>query len=85
MHRINEPALDSVAANSVEEALEFAKAHAYPLILRPAYTLGGTGGGVAHSEEELAEKIKFGMRLSRIGQVLVEESVIGWGNLSTRS
>ncbi|MCX6775564.1 MAG: carbamoyl-phosphate synthase large subunit [Candidatus Micrarchaeota archaeon] len=79
MHRIDEPVLDSVAANSVEEAVEFAKTHSYPLILRPAYTLGGSGGGVAHDENELAEKMKFGMRLSRIGQVLIEESVIGWG------
>ena len=81
MQRIDEPVLDSVAANSVEEALEFAKSHSYPLMLRPAYTLGGTGGGVAHNEDELAEKMKFGMRLSRIGQVLIEESVIGWGEL----
>ena len=79
MHRINEPVLDSVAANSVEEAVEFARAHSYPLILRPAYTLGGTGGGIARNEEELVEKMRFGMRLSRIGQVLIEESVVGWG------
>jgi carbamoyl-phosphate synthase large subunit len=79
MHRINEPVLDSIAANSIEEAVGFAKTHSYPLILRPAYTLGGSGGGVAHDEDELVEKMKFGMRLSRIGQVLIEESVIGWG------
>ena len=79
MHRINEPVLDSVAANSVEEAVEFAKNHSYPFILRPAYTLGGSGGGFADNEVELIEKMKFGMRLSRIGQVLVEESVTGWG------
>jgi carbamoyl-phosphate synthase large subunit len=79
MHEINEPVLDSVAANSMEEALAFAKSHEYPLILRPAYTLGGSGGGIAHGEEELVEKMKFGMRLSRIGQVLIEKSVVGWG------
>jgi len=79
MHRINEPVLDSLAATSVEEAIGFAKTHSYPLILRPAYTLGGSGGGVAHNEDELVEKMTFGMRLSRIGQVLIEESVIGWG------
>ena len=79
MHGISEPALDSVAANSLEEALAFAKSHGYPLILRPAYTLGGTGGGVARDENELIEKMRFGVRLSRIGQVLIEESVIGWG------
>ncbi len=79
MHRIDEPVLDSIAANSVEEAVEFAKNHSYPLILRPAYTLGGTGGGFAHDENELIEKVGFGMRASRIGQVLIEESVSGWG------
>lgn len=79
MHRIGEPVLDSIAANSVGDALEFAKTHSYPLILRPAYTLGGTGGGVVRNEEELVEKMRFGMRMSRIGQVLVEESVVGWG------
>jgi carbamoyl-phosphate synthase large subunit len=79
MHEINEPVLDSTAANSEEEAIFFAKSHGYPLILRPAYTLGGTGGGVVNNESELVEKMKFGMRLSRIGQVLIEESVIGWG------
>ena len=79
MNRIGEPALDSIAANSVEEAVGFARTHSYPLILRPAYTLGGTGGGVARSEDELVERMEFGMRLSRIGQVLIEESVIGWG------
>lgn len=79
MKRIGEPVLDSIAASSVEEAVEFAKSHEYPFILRPAYTLGGSGGGFASNENELVERMKFGMRLSRIGQVLVEESVAGWG------
>ena len=79
MKRIGEPVLDSVAANSMDQAVGFAKKQGYPLILRPAYTLGGTGGGIAHSEEELVERMQFGMRLSRIGQVLIEKSVAGWG------
>jgi carbamoyl-phosphate synthase large subunit len=79
MRKIREPVLDSVAAGSVDEALAFARKHGYPLILRPAYTLGGTGGGIAHDQLELKEKMEFGMRLSRIGQVLVEKSVVGWG------
>jgi carbamoyl-phosphate synthase large subunit len=79
MKKIGEPVLDSVAANSVDEAVAFAKRQGYPLILRPAYTLGGTGGGIAHDEEELVERMKFGMRFSRIGQVLIEKSVAGWG------
>lgn len=79
MKRIGEPCLDSVAAGSVEQALAFAEAHRYPFILRPAYTLGGTGGGVAHNRDELVSLMEFGLRMSRIRQVLVEESVIGWG------
>ena len=76
---IGEPLLDSVAATSVDEALAFAKKHGYPLVLRPAYTLGGTGGGVARNEAELVSLVKFGLRMSEMGQVLIEESVIGWG------
>ena len=79
MRKIGEPVLDSVAANGVDEAIAFAKRQGYPLILRPAYTLGGTGGGIAHDEAELAEKARFAMRQSRIGQVLIEKSVVGWG------
>ncbi len=75
---IGEPVLDSVAATSVEVALEFAKAHKYPFILRPAYTLGGTGGGIARNEEELVSLMRYGLRMSPIGQVLIEESVLGW-------
>ncbi|MEM4389610.1 MAG: carbamoyl-phosphate synthase large subunit [Candidatus Micrarchaeia archaeon] len=81
MKRINEPCLDSIAATSIEEALEFARSHNYPFVLRPAYTLGGTGGGIAHNEKELRQFMKLGLAMSRIGQVLVEESVIGWAEI----
>ncbi len=77
--RIGEPLLDSIAATSVEQALEFAKSHDYPFVLRPAYTLGGTGGGIARNEEELRSLVEFGLRMSEIGQTLIEESVLGWG------
>jgi len=62
----------------VDSALEFAEEVGYPIIIRPAFTLGGTGGGVAYNKEELKEIVSKGLRLSLIGQVLVEESVIGW-------
>ncbi len=62
----------------VDSALEFAEEVGYPVIIRPAFTLGGTGGGIAYNKEELKEIISKGLRLSLIGQVLVEESVIGW-------
>ena len=77
--RIGEPLLESVAATSVEQALEFAKKHEYPFILRPAYTLGGSGGGIARNEEELRSLVSLGLRMSEIGQTLIEESVLGWG------
>ena len=53
----------------------------YPVVLRPAYTLGGSGGGIAHNEYELREILENGLRLSRVGQVLVEESILGWEEL----
>lgn len=62
----------------VESALEFAEEVGYPVIVRPAFTLGGTGGGIAYNKEELKEIVSKGLRLSLIRQVLVEESVIGW-------
>jgi carbamoyl-phosphate synthase large subunit len=62
----------------VGSALEFAEEVGYPVIIRPAFTLGGTGGGIAYNKEELKEIVSKGLRLSLIGQVLVEESVIGW-------
>ena len=79
MKEINEPIPDSVAANSREEAEEFAKKHPFPLILRPAYTLGGTGGGIARNRPEFEALLELGFTLSPTHQILVEESVLGWG------
>ena len=79
MKDIKEPIPDSVAANSKHEADEFAKKHPFPLILRPAYTLGGTGGGIARNKKEFDELMELGFTLSPSHQVLVEESVLGWG------
>ncbi len=81
LKEIGEPVLDGVAATTHEEALKFARTHKFPLILRPAYTLGGTGGGIAHDEEEYARLLTLGFTLSPTHQILVEESVIGWGEL----
>ena len=79
MKEINEPIPDSIAANTVEEAEGFAKKHPFPLILRPAYTLGGTGGGIARNRPEFEALLELGFTLSPTHQILVEESVLGWG------
>ena len=68
----------SEVAYSVEEALEIADRLGYPVVLRPAYTLGGSGGGIAHNEYELREILENGLRLSRVGEVLVERCIAGW-------
>ncbi len=78
MEKINQPVIPSVIAMNVEEALAFAKDNGYPLIIRPAFTLGGTGGGIVEQEEELCETVKNGLAASPIGQILVERSVAGW-------
>ena len=78
MEEIGEPVIPSVIANDVETALEFASRVGYPLIVRPAFTLGGSGGGIANNEEELRETASVGLRLSPITQVLVERCVSGW-------
>ncbi len=75
---IGEPVLPSVITYSVEEAIEAAKAITYPVVLRPAFTLGGTGGGFADNEEELVELMKNGLALSPVHQVLVEKSIRGY-------
>ena len=75
---LGEPFTASKAVNSVGEALAFADERGYPIVVRPAFTLGGTGGGVARNREELSEIAGFGLRMSSINQVLVEESVLGW-------
>ena len=73
-----EPVLESVIAKSIEEGLEAAHKIGYPVVLRPAFTLGGTGGGFADNDEELEEIIKHALKLSPVGQVLVEKSIKGY-------
>ncbi len=78
MDRLNEPVPKNRAVVSLEEALEAVEEIGYPIIVRPAFTLGGTGGGVAHNEDELREVVTRGLDMSYINQVLIDESVIGW-------
>ncbi len=78
MQEIGEPVPESTIADSLQKALEFAREIGYPLIVRPAYTLGGTGGGIAENEEQLVEIVVRGLKNSRINQVLLERSVAGW-------
>ncbi len=79
MERISEPIPVSKSVNTIEEAKEAVKVIGkYPVLIRPAYTLGGTGGGIAHNEKELEEICARGLAYSRIHQVLIEESVLGW-------
>ncbi len=78
MQEIGEPIPPSVICDTMEEAEAFAEKTGYPLIIRPAYTLGGTGGGIAHNEQELRSFAAFGMEKSAIGQILLEQSVAGW-------
>jgi len=78
MIEINEPIPMSMTATTIHECEKFAKEYGYPLIIRPAYTLGGTGGGIANNHEELLEICDNGIKSSPIGQVLIEQSVAGW-------
>jgi len=75
---IGEPVPESITAHSDEEALAFAARIGYPLVVRPAFTLGGTGGGVANDAAELSSRVTSGVAASPIGQVLVERSLLGW-------
>ena len=75
---IGEPVLQSVIAESLEEGLKAAKEIGYPVVLRPAFTLGGTGGGFADNEEECAEILRGALELSPVHQVLVEKSIKGY-------
>lgn len=77
MRELEQPVPESTIITALEEALEFADEIGYPLIVRPAYTLGGTGGGICANEEELRETVKAGIRYSPIGQCLVEKSIAG--------
>lgn len=78
MDKLNEPIPKCHAVESIEEAIEAVKDIGYPVIVRPAFTLGGTGGGVAYNEEELIEIATHGLDMSFINQVLIDESVLGW-------
>ncbi len=78
MEKIGEPIAASRVVENVEDGVEFTKIIGYPVVLRPAYTLGGSGGGIAHNYEELVEILENGLRLSRVGQVLVERCIAGW-------
>ena len=78
MQNIGENIAESITITRLKEAAEFADTHGYPLIVRPAFTLGGTGGGIANDLDELKETVSRGLAASVIGQVLVERSVAGW-------
>ncbi len=78
MEKIGEPIAASVVVETVEHAVEFAAEIGYPVVVRPAYTLGGSGGGIAHNEEELRDICANGLRLSRVGQCLIERCIAGW-------
>ena len=78
LERIGEPAVASVIATDVDTAMAFAHREGYPVIVRPAYTMGGTGGGMADTPEELRALAQDGLRASRVGQVLIEKSIAGW-------
>ena len=78
MERIGEPCAPSELVENIEDGVAFAEKIGYPVVLRPAYTLGGSGGGIAHDQEELEEILSNGLRLSRVGQVLVERCIAGW-------
>ena len=78
MERINQPVPESDIFSDVDKAVEFANKIGYPIIIRPAYTLGGTGGGIAANEEEMYMIALRGIKLSPIHQILVERSVAGW-------
>jgi len=78
MEEIGQPVIESMVACSPEKALEFANRIGYPVVVRPAYTLGGTGGGIAKNDDELLKIAADGIRLSRVNQVLIEKSVEGW-------
>ncbi|MBP5262967.1 MAG: carbamoyl-phosphate synthase large subunit, partial [Lachnospiraceae bacterium] len=78
MERIGEPCAASKVVETVEDGVAFTETIGYPVVLRPAYTLGGSGGGIAHNKAELEEILENGLRLSRVGQVLVERCIAGW-------
>ncbi len=78
MEKIGEPVAASEVVHSLDHGMRFAAQIGYPVVLRPAYTLGGSGGGIAHNEQELREILANGLRLSRVHEVLVERYIGGW-------
>ncbi len=78
MERIGEPCAASKVVENIEDGIEFTNSIGYPVVLRPAYTLGGSGGGIAYNQVQLEEILENGLRLSRVGQVLVERCIAGW-------
>ena len=78
MEKIGEPIATSQVVENIEDGVKFAEKIGYPVVLRPAYTLGGSGGGIAHNVLELRKILENGLRLSRVGQVLVERCISGW-------
>ena len=78
MEKIGEPCAASTIVTTVEAAIDFANQIGYPIVVRPAYTLGGSGGGIAHDEQELHDICHNGLRLSRVGQCLIERCIAGW-------
>ncbi len=78
MEKIQEPVAASLVVHTVEDGIKFTNTIGYPVVLRPAYTLGGSGGGIAYNEEQLIEILTNGLRLSRVHEVLVERCIAGW-------
>ena len=78
MEKIGEPIAASQVVKNIEDGIAFTNKIGYPVVLRPAFTLGGSGGGIAHDEQELIDILSNGLRLSRVGEVLVERGIAGW-------
>ena len=81
MEKIGEPIAASQVVKNIEDGIAFTNKIGYPVVLRPAFTLGGSGGGIAHNEQELIDILSNGLRLSRVGEVLVERCIAGWKEL----
>ncbi len=78
MEKIGEPVAASQVVTNIDDGIKFTNTIGYPVVLRPAFTLGGSGGGIAHNEQELVDILSNGLRLSRVGEVLVERCIAGW-------
>ncbi|PPJ91137.1 hypothetical protein CSC87_17110, partial [Staphylococcus aureus] len=78
MNELNEPVPESDIVNTVQQAIDFATSIGYPVIVRPAFTMGGTGGGICHDEKELVEIVTNGLKYSPVTQCLIEKSIAGY-------